>query len=107
MEFIKTKIQMIETEIELRYKYIEDLKNIENDRQLIFKLRNDILNEYNLKCKTKMGKLNDREVQFNNEMKIKTNSKLELFDDYFNLTKDEVKKKDQTYRFEIWFRKPS
>ena len=102
MEFIKSKIQLIETEIELRYKYIEDLKNIENDRQLIFKLRNDILNEYTLKCKAKMGKLSDREVKFNNEMKIKTNSKLELYDDYFNLSKDKKKKKDQTYRFEIW-----
>jgi hypothetical protein len=101
MDYINYKIKGLQDEIDSKLEYIEKLKLIENDRQLIFKLRNEILHWFTLNKKTRMGKLKEYEITFNNELKHKTNCKLINYDTYFNITKDEAKQYYQEYRFEL------
>ena len=51
MDYINYKINGLQGEIDSKLEYIEKLKLIENDRQLIFKLRNEILHWFTLNKK--------------------------------------------------------
>ena len=78
---------MSEKKKEKKQKYLDKIKNInyDNDKEFIFELRKDILNVH--KIKRKYGDIirTDRAIKDNPKLINKTNSKLELFDDYFNL----------------------
>ena len=91
MEFLADKIKILEDEIENKNQRLEKLKNIKNDsnRDLIFDLRQEILSEYFMKRKKRMGKLSPREKIYNDELKSRVSLKLNVFDIFFDITENQ------------------